>query len=56
MQDSTQRKRLVKEKLDCQGDEESRPEYREARCAVKREVAKEKADIDLYKRLETKEG
>lgn len=57
VQDSIQIKRMAKNKLDFQGDEESRQKYRRSRCVAKREVAtaKERAYSEIYKKLETRE-
>ncbi|KAK3548214.1 hypothetical protein QTP70_005159 [Hemibagrus guttatus] len=58
VQDSIQRKRLVKKKWDMDRTEENRQEYKELQCRVKREVskAKQKAYDELYTRLDTREG
>ncbi|KAG2468256.1 DYH2 protein, partial [Polypterus senegalus] len=49
---------MAKKKWDSQRDAESRQEYKEIRHKVKREVAKakEKVYVELYERLDTKEG
>ncbi|KAK3567223.1 hypothetical protein QTP86_014414, partial [Hemibagrus guttatus] len=58
VQDSIQRKRLVKKKWDMDRTEENRQEYKELQRRVKREVskAKQKAYDELYTRLDTREG
>ncbi|XP_051784813.1 uncharacterized protein LOC127528357 [Erpetoichthys calabaricus] len=58
IQESIQRKRMAKKKWDSQRDAESRQEYKEIRCKVKREVAKAKEKVydELYERLDIKEG
>ncbi|KAK3526888.1 hypothetical protein QTP86_003606 [Hemibagrus guttatus] len=58
VQDSIQRKRLAKKKLDMDRTEENRQEYKELQRRVKREVskAKQKAYDELYTRLDTREG
>ncbi|KAK3550442.1 hypothetical protein QTP86_025682 [Hemibagrus guttatus] len=58
VQDSIQRKRLVKKKWDMDRTEENRQEYKESQRRVKREVskAKQKAYDELYTRLDTREG
>ncbi|KAK3535468.1 hypothetical protein QTP70_016891 [Hemibagrus guttatus] len=58
VQDSIQRKRLVKKKWDMDRTEENRQEYEELQRRVKREVskAKQKAYDELYTRLDTREG
>ena len=50
VQESIQRKRLVKKKWDKMGDEESRQAYKVTRQEAKREVAKakERAVSELY--------
>ncbi|KAK3507426.1 hypothetical protein QTP70_020625, partial [Hemibagrus guttatus] len=58
VQNSIQRKRLVKKKWDMDRTEENRQEYKELQRRVKREVskAKQKAYDELYTRLDTREG
>ncbi|KAK3566785.1 hypothetical protein QTP86_004517 [Hemibagrus guttatus] len=58
VQDSIQRKRLAKKKWDMDRTEVNRQEYKELQCRVKREVskAKQKANDELYTRLDTREG
>ncbi|MCJ8739588.1 hypothetical protein PDJAM_G00048970 [Pangasius djambal] len=58
VQDSIQRKRLAKKKWDMDKTEESRQEYKELQCRVKREVSKAKQEAydELYTRLDTREG
>ncbi|KAK3574755.1 hypothetical protein QTP86_017515 [Hemibagrus guttatus] len=58
VQDSIQRKRLAKKKWDMDRTEENRQEYKELQLRVKREVskAKQKANEELYTRLDTREG
>ncbi|KAK3574497.1 hypothetical protein QTP86_008387 [Hemibagrus guttatus] len=58
VQDSVQRKRLVKKKWDMDRTEDNRQEYKELQRRVKREVskAKQKAYDELYTRLDTREG
>ncbi|KAK3573207.1 hypothetical protein QTP86_015118, partial [Hemibagrus guttatus] len=58
VQDSIQRKRLAKKKWDMDRTEENRQEYKELQRRVKREVskAKQKANDELYTRLDTREG
>ncbi|KAK3511357.1 hypothetical protein QTP70_005279 [Hemibagrus guttatus] len=58
VQDSIQRKRLAKKKLDKDRTEENRQEYKELQRRMKREVskAKQKAYDELYTRLDTREG
>ncbi|KAK3572901.1 hypothetical protein QTP86_010586 [Hemibagrus guttatus] len=58
VQDSIQRKRLAKKKWDMDRTEENRQEFKELQCRVKREVSKtkQKANDELYTRLDTREG
>ncbi|KAF7710092.1 hypothetical protein HF521_008964 [Silurus meridionalis] len=58
VQESIRGKRLAKQKWDQQSDEKSWQEYKEMRQQVKRDAAKakEKANKELYERLDTKEG
>ncbi|KAK3539722.1 hypothetical protein QTP70_012263 [Hemibagrus guttatus] len=57
VQDSIQRKRLVKKKWDMDRTEENRQEYMELQRRVKREVSKAKQKLynELYTRLDTRE-
>ena len=58
VQECIQGKRLAKKKWDTERTEESRQEYREMRGKAKVEVAraKQRAYMDLYARLDSKEG
>lgn len=47
IQESIHRKRLAMKKFNSHGDEQSRQEYREARCTTKREMAKEKRYVRM---------